>query len=97
MDYTGEILNNFMEVLTMKKWKVTFIASNCKKEVVTTETRTYKTKHNAELAVSKQIYDMFVIGYDDFEVTRKGANEINVIRHIFRGCDINYLWTIEEL
>jgi hypothetical protein len=81
----------------MKKWKVKFIVSNWKKEVVTTETRTYKTKHNAELAVSKQIYDMFVIGYDNFEVTREGPNEINVIRHVFRGHDINYLWIIEEL
>lgn len=81
----------------MKKWKLTFIARNCKKEVVTTKTKTYKTRHNAELAMSKQIYDMFVIGYDNFEVTRKGANEISVIRHIFRGHNINYLWTIEEL
>lgn len=81
----------------MKKWQVRFIVSNCRNEVVTTETRTYKTKHNAELAVSKQIYDMFVVGYDNFEVTRKEPNEIYVIRHIFRGPNINYLWTIEEL
>lgn len=81
----------------MKKWQVKFIASNCKKEVVTTETRTYKTKHNAEMALANQIYDMFIIGYDNFEVIRKGENEIKVIRHIFRGNDISYLWTIEEL
>lgn len=81
----------------MKKWKLTFIAKNCKTEFVTTKTRTYKTKRNAELAMSKQIYDMFLIGYDNFEVARKGKNEIEVIRHIFRGHDINYLWTIEEL
>jgi hypothetical protein len=92
----GEIPNNFMEVFFMKKWKVKFIAEEQGK-VVTTETRTYKTKHNAELAVSKQIYDMFVIDYDTFEVTRKGENGINVLRKVFRGCDINYLWTIEEL
>jgi hypothetical protein len=81
----------------MKKWKLTFIASNYKKEVVTTETRTYATKHNAESAAAKQMYDMFLIGYDQFEVIRKGPNEINVIRHIFKGYDIDYLWTIEEL
>lgn len=80
----------------MKKWKVKFIVEQ-RKEVFTTETKMYKTQRNAELAVSKQIYDMFVIGYDTFEVIHKKENEIHVIRHIFRGSDINYLWTIEEL
>lgn len=80
----------------MKKWKVTFTVTNHLHEVRLTEIKIYKKEYYARTAIARQIYKMFTIGVDSFEV-RRWPGEINVVRHVFKGPDIRYKWTLEEL
>lgn len=80
----------------MKKYKVTFKVINHLHEVTLTEIKIYKKESYAKTAIARQIHKMFTIGNDSFEVNR-WLGEINVVRHIFKGPDIRYKWTLEEL